>query len=125
MVQKPMLLALGLVFCATLFPQQPSSHPLSAKIRVLGDVAEPGTYTLTVPTTVLRALVEAGGFREAADLEEIFVVRGEQLIKFNYAEVIQGTNPAQDIVLTDGDVIVIRSDADRRIRRQIVHPNGR
>jgi protein involved in polysaccharide export with SLBB domain len=123
MVQKTMLLALGLMFCTTLFPQQPSSHPLSAKIRVLGDVAKPGTYTLTVPMTVLRALVEAGGFREAADVEEILIVRGERLIKFNYAEVIQGTNPAQNIPVTDGDVILIRSDADRRIATG--HPNQR
>jgi len=58
--------------------------------------------------TVLGALVEAGGFREAADKEGILIVRGEGLIRFNYAELIRGTNPAQNIALMDGDVIVIR-----------------
>jgi polysaccharide export outer membrane protein len=74
---------------------------------IQGEVLKPGKYPLLVPTTVLQALVNAGGFQEFANRKKIVVMRGDERHKFNYNDVIKGKKSDQNIVLHSGDLIVV------------------
>jgi polysaccharide export outer membrane protein len=84
----------------------------SQKFNILGQVARPGSFSLTNAATVLDAIAVAGGFRDFAKKKSIYVLRqnpggGESRIPFNYKEVIKGQNPAQNIKLQPHDTIVV------------------
>jgi len=72
-----------------------------------GEVNKPGKYPLVVPTTVMQALVNAGGFRDFANKKNIKIQRGNQNFKFNYNEVSKGKNLKQDIFLQPDDRIYV------------------
>jgi polysaccharide export outer membrane protein len=72
-----------------------------------GEVNKPGKYTLVVPTTVMQALVNAGGFRDFANKKDIRIQRGAHFIKFNYVEVSKGKHLEQDILLQPDDQIYV------------------
>lgn len=80
----------------------------SRKYYIQGEVQRPGAYPLVVPTTVLEALVNAGGFKEFANSKKITVLRhGSERHKFNYKEVTHGKHVEQNIVLQPGDQIIV------------------
>lgn len=79
----------------------------SRRYSVTGEVLRPGVFPLVVPTTVLDALTQAGGFREFANTKNITVLRGSKRFKFNYKDVIKGKNMSQNILLEHGDYIVV------------------
>jgi polysaccharide biosynthesis/export protein len=80
----------------------------SKKFYINGEVNKPGTYNLVVPTKVLEALVNAGGFRDFANKKDIRIVRGDKQFKFNYNRVIKGQNRDQNIYLEPGDIIIVK-----------------
>lgn len=77
----------------------------SRKYYIQGEVNRPGAFPLVVPTTVLEALSNAGGFREFANKKKITILRKGKLFKFNYNDVIKGKNMEQNILLENGDYI--------------------
>jgi polysaccharide export outer membrane protein len=83
----------------------------SQKFNILGQVARPGSYPIANSTTVLDAIALAGGFRDFAKKNKIYVLRpgagGETRMPFNYKEVSQGKNMAQNIKLLPGDTVII------------------
>ncbi len=79
----------------------------SKRYFISGEVNRPGSYALVTPVTILEALSNAGGLREFANRKKIVVMRGQERIKFNYAEVIKGKNMEQNIALQPGDHIII------------------
>lgn len=84
----------------------------SKNFNILGQVAKPGSYSLTAASTVLDAISDAGGLREFAKQKNIYILRhsaaaSESRIAFNYKEVIKGKNPQQNIKLEPGDTIVV------------------
>ena len=84
----------------------------SQKFNILGQVARPGTFSLTNAPTVLDAIALSGGFRDFAKKKSIYVLRqnpngSESRIPFNYKEVIKGKNPVQNIKLQPHDTIVV------------------
>ncbi len=84
----------------------------SQKFNVLGQVAHPGTFVIANSPTVLDAIALAGGFRDFAKQKSIYILRqntdGTQTrIPFNYKEVVNGKNPAQNIKLQPRDTIVV------------------
>jgi polysaccharide export outer membrane protein len=84
----------------------------SQKFNILGQVAKPGSYSLTSETTVLDAIAKAGGFRDFAKQKGIYVLRhtsngGELRLPFNYKEVIKGKNTTQNIQLQPNDTIFV------------------
>jgi len=84
----------------------------SERFNILGQVARPGSYSLTNAATVLDAIAIAGGFRDFAKQKAIYILRqspagGESRIPFNYKDVIKGKNPAQNIKLEPRDTIVV------------------
>lgn len=79
----------------------------SKKYYMDGMVAHPGEYLLVTPTTVFEAISKAGGLQEFGNPKKIYVLRGNQRIRFNYKEVIHGKNLEQNIQLQPGDHIVV------------------
>lgn len=80
----------------------------SRKYYIQGEVQKPGAYPLVVPTSVLEALVNAGGFREFANTKKIIILRnGKERLKFNYKDVTRGKHTEQNIQLQPGDQIIV------------------
>ncbi|MGD0568377.1 MAG: polysaccharide biosynthesis/export family protein [Candidatus Sulfotelmatobacter sp.] len=83
----------------------------SQKFNILGQVARPGSYVIANSPTVLDAIALAGGFRDFAKKKSVYVLRqgssGEARILFNYKDVIQGKNMAQNVKLQPGDTIIV------------------
>jgi polysaccharide export outer membrane protein len=84
----------------------------SEKFNILGQVSKPGSYSLTLATTVLDAIAGAGGFRDFAKKKGIYILRqssngGESRIPFNYQDVIKGKKPEQNVKLQPNDTIVV------------------
>lgn len=84
--------------------------PRAPLVAVLGEVNEPGRYTMDHGEGVLQGLARAGGLTEFADPDEIYVVRSypkRKRIRFRYSDLTGGVAAAVDFVLLDGDVIVV------------------
>lgn len=79
----------------------------SKKYFIDGEVNHPGSFPLVTPTTVLEALSHAGGFREFANSKNIGILRGSKVFKFNYKEVTSGKKMEQNILLENGDHIIV------------------
>jgi len=79
----------------------------SKKYYITGEVGRAGAFPLVVPTRVLDALTTAGGFKEFANTKKIVILRNGERLKFNYKEVIKGKNPEQNILLENGDYIIV------------------
>jgi polysaccharide export outer membrane protein len=83
----------------------------SRKVFITGQIAKPGQYLLTAPTTVMQLIATAGGLNEFADADRILVMRtegGKQISKrFNYEDVQRGKNLNQNIELMPGDTIIV------------------
>lgn len=79
----------------------------SKKYYLQGEVNKPGQYNLIVPTTVLEALVNAGGFRDFANEKRIRIMRGKETFFFNYKQVIKNQHTDQNIYLLPGDIIIV------------------
>ena len=79
----------------------------SRKYYITGEVNRPGTFPLVVPTTILEALTNAGGFKEFANTKKITILRNGKIVKFNYNEVVKGKNMQQNVPIENGDYVVI------------------
>jgi polysaccharide export outer membrane protein len=79
----------------------------SRKYSIQGEIGHSGAFPLLRPTTVLEALVNAGGFREFANTKRIIVISGGQQYYFNYKEVIHGKKLEQNRLLQPGDQIIV------------------
>ena len=84
----------------------------SRNFNILGQVAKPGSYSLTVASTVMDAIAAAGGFKDFAKEKGIYILRqtsggSEARYNFNYKDFIKGKNPSQNIKLEPHDTIVV------------------
>jgi len=84
----------------------------SRKFNILGQVAKPGSYSLTADTTVVDAIALAGGLKDFAKKKGIYVIRqdtnGREIrLRFNYESFIKGKNTAQNILLKPHDTVVV------------------
>lgn len=80
----------------------------SKKYYISGEVGRPGAFPLVVPTTVVEALTQGGGFREFANQKKIIIMRGSKRFTFNYKEYVKGKGLDQNIQLENGDHIVVQ-----------------
>ena len=76
-------------------------------VFVMGEAAKPGKLDLKPGTTVLQAFAQMGGFSKFAATKRIQLRRGNESRTLNYKAIEAGTSNAGDIVLSEGDVIVI------------------
>ena len=83
----------------------------SRKVFITGQVAKPGAYPLTGPTTVMQIIAVAGGLHEFADAKNIIIMRNENgkpvAYPFNYKDVLKRKNLKQNIELKPGDTVVV------------------
>jgi len=83
----------------------------SRRVYITGQVARPGPYLLTSPTTVVQLISMAGGLLEYADAKNIVIVRNEKNIpvsyRFNYREMTERKNLKQNILLKPGDTVLV------------------
>lgn len=84
----------------------------SQRFSIIGEVMRPGSYPLVKPTTVLDALSMAGGFREFAKTEKMFVLREapngtRQKIPVSYKKIISVKGAQQNIELEVRDTLVV------------------
>jgi polysaccharide biosynthesis/export protein len=84
----------------------------SQKYNILGQVAKPGTYSLTGTTTIVDAIAGAGGFRDFAKKKGIYILRKnasgvESRINFNYQDFIKGKDTSRNITLQPHDTIIV------------------
>jgi len=83
----------------------------SRKVFITGQVAKPGPYPLTAPTTVLQLIATAGGLSEFAKGNDITILRLENgrsvSLPFKYKDVVKRKNLQQNIELRPGDTVIV------------------
>lgn len=82
----------------------------SQKVTVMGEVNGAGPKPLAGPTRVMDILA-ISGFTPFAKTTKVYILREidgkQQRLNFNYKDYIKGKNPEQNILLRNGDTIVV------------------
>jgi len=84
----------------------------SQKFYIIGQIERPGTYSLSAHMTVLDALASAGGFRDFAKVDQIYLLRlrpdgSRNRLHFDYRAAVNGKASYRDIELQIGDTLVV------------------
>lgn len=78
------------------------------QVNVMGEVVNPGTYTLSSFATVFHALYQAGGMNEIGTLRAVKVYRDNKLVAtLDIYDYILNGKMQDDVRLQDDDVIVV------------------
>jgi polysaccharide biosynthesis/export protein len=85
------------------------------RVFVGGQVGHPGMVPLSGPLTVLQAVFSAEGFKDDACTSEVVVIRRDATVApphdvvfmVNLDRVVNGTDPAQDLLLQPADIVVV------------------
>lgn len=87
--------------------------PARIDVFIMGEVSDPGEKKLARGTTLIQALATSGGFTKFAATKRILLRRinprtGEQSVsRINYKSIADGAAIGNDIVLRNGDVIIV------------------
>jgi polysaccharide export outer membrane protein len=101
---------------ATRFVQDPNVTVIvrqinSRAVYITGRVARPGRYPLNGSTSILQLIAMAGGLAEWANEQNVVLMRPDQdqfvTHRFNYKDVIERKNLAQNIELEPGDTVIV------------------
>ncbi len=80
-------------------------------IFVVGEVKEPGQFTLGRYVDVVQALTLAGSVTPYASSDNIKILRRiagkEKVFRFDYGDIKKGRKLSQNIILQSGDVVVV------------------
>ena len=92
----------------TVIVREVNSH----KYYVIGEVGRPAEYPLANSMTVLDALATAGGFRDFAKVQKIYLLRpmpdgSRKRLSFDYKAAVNGKTSYHDIELQSGDTVVV------------------
>ena len=89
----------------------PAVKGLGNFIYVFGEVRRPGLQPLTKDLTVLRALINAGGFTNFASLRSVSIIRGPQdskvKIPVNVKQLLDDPEKGRALPLQAGDVVYV------------------
>ncbi len=94
------------------------------KINILGEVRNPGSYSLEGNMRLIDAISAAGGITDisyydekvpTADLEKAYIIRKDRILPINFIELIEHGNPLHNILLQDGDYIYIPSMINNQV----------
>jgi polysaccharide export outer membrane protein len=81
------------------------------RIYIIGQVQTPGEFVVNPTVDVMQALSMAGGLNAFASASDIRILRREdgrqQAINFDYGEIIRGRRLDQNIMLRDGDTVIV------------------
>lgn len=97
----------------------------SQKVVVLGEVNNPGLFSLELPLTSIEALSKAGGFTHNAKKENVLLIRGglkkPELIVLNIDKFFKEHDPIQNISLKNGDIIYVPATFIENVARFFDH----
>jgi polysaccharide export outer membrane protein len=83
----------------------------AARVYIIGQVTMPGQFAMNPVLDVIQALSMAGGLTPFASPSDIRILRrgpdGQRAIPFDYGSVIRGRELEQNIMLEDGDVVIV------------------
>jgi polysaccharide export outer membrane protein len=81
------------------------------RISIMGQVIRPGVFNLKKGLTVVEAISLAGGFTSTAAADATKVIRTEDgkkiAIPIRISDIIRGQDKTKDVILQDGDTIVV------------------
>ncbi len=82
-------------------------------VHVVGEVCQPGVYTLSSLTTVTNALFSAGGPSKLGTLRDVRLIRGSsQVAKLDMYDFLQRGDRTRDFRLESGDTIFVPTIGD-------------
>jgi protein involved in polysaccharide export with SLBB domain len=99
----------------------------SVKVNVIGEVMNPGTYTLSSFSTVFNALYYAGGPNENGSMRNVELVRNNKVIgNLDIYEYLLEGKLSSNLKLEDQDVVLVKTYANRatidgEVRRPAVY----
>ena len=77
-------------------------------VNIVGEVIAPGTYSLSSLSTIYHALYRAGGFNNLSSIRNVSLVRnGKKISNIDVYDFIVKGEPAEDVILQDGDVVLV------------------
>lgn len=83
----------------------------SQKVIVLGEVKNPGLFSLDIPMTTLDVISKAGGFTTDAKQKSILLIRGglekPELITLNIDKFFNDYDMTQNVHLRNGDILYV------------------
>lgn len=78
------------------------------QVNVLGEVTSPGSFRLSPFSTVLTALLSAGGVGDNGSLRNIKLVRGDRVVTtYDLYEYIFNGKTSSDVRLQEGDILIV------------------
>lgn len=91
-------------------------------IYVLGEVAQPGRFELTGPTSAIQSIALAGGWNPGGNLRQIIVFRRDHnwqlmAIRLDLNGALQGRRPfpSDEIWLRDSDIVIVPKQPIQRL----------
>lgn len=96
----------------------------SRRVRVAGQVNQPGAYPLTQPMTLREAIAAAGGWAgsnpsdtaaQPADLPRSFLLRQGALVPVNFVKLLRDNDPTQDLYLRPDDFLYLAPSLPKEI----------
>lgn len=94
----------------------------SRPVFLVGSVVRPGPIQLTRELTLLQVLSAAGGPSATADLESVFVLRGNKRIAVNLQRMLQKGEIAENLILQPGDTIVVPTAGSVYVQGEVKTP---
>jgi len=93
----------------------------SQKVFVLGEVRSPGIFTMDRPTSLIEAIVQAGGFTADAKKSNIVLIRGgldnPQLMCLNLQKFLSKVSTEQNVLLHRGDIVYVPTSIIANVQR--------
>lgn len=97
----------------------------SQKIIVLGEVKNPGLFSLEAPINALEAISRAGGPTSDAKQGNVLLIRGglknPELITLDIGSILSGHDMAQNVYLQNGDIIYVPATFIANVSRFFEH----
>ncbi|PYM34821.1 MAG: hypothetical protein DME15_07860 [Candidatus Rokuibacteriota bacterium] len=85
----------------------------TVSVHVVGEVCQPGAYTLSALSTVTNALFSAGGPTKLGTLRDVRLIRGtSQVAKLDLYDFLQRGDRTRDFRLESGDTIFVPTIGD-------------
>lgn len=95
-------------------------------VNIVGEVNNPGAFTIPAINTAFNTLVTVGGIRSIGSVRKIYVKRGGQTIKkLDVYEYLMNPDSKQDFFLENNDYIFVPSSGRVvKINGQVKRPHG-
>lgn len=85
-----------------------TSSPYRRHVYMMGEIRQPGQYTLAPEADFVDSLVQAGGFTDRANIDDIQVIRqsdgDRKILRFSWDNLRDAPSPRE------GDIVMVRAD---------------